>query len=146
MSELPLLPLLSLYLMLSLMGLLSIIVLGWQVLVLRGWRMKNPDGSADSYGEQKTHFGIAVADVCVSVPVTIIGIGMVLAQNRWGFFLLALASFWLIWANVMTTATSLRFQRPTIDLVWFLTFPFGALLGVGYLIWFMLCFDIALGG
>lgn len=142
MSDIPLPSLIGFYLMLGLMGLLAIVVLVWQIMVLRGWTMKNPDGSVDSYREQKTHFGIALADVVLSAPLTLLGIGLVLADSRWGFYLLALVSYWLVWSNLMTTATSLRFERPTIDVVWFFTFPFGALLGLGYLVWSVAYFDV----
>jgi hypothetical protein len=41
----------------------------------------------------------------------------------------------------MTTATSLRFENPTINMQWFLTFPFGALVGLAYIVWTMVHFD-----
>lgn len=37
------------------------------------------------------------------------GIIIGVMASRWGYYLLALASFWWIWANVMTTAISMRF-------------------------------------
>jgi len=47
MQELSLLPKISLYVLLGLIRLLSLIIWSWQVQVLRGKEMKNPDGSAD---------------------------------------------------------------------------------------------------
>ena len=41
----------TLYVLLALMGLLSLIIWGWQIQVLRGKDMKNPDGSADNWHE-----------------------------------------------------------------------------------------------
>ena len=41
----------TLYVLLALIGLLSLIVWGWQIQVLRGKEMKNPDGTADSWQE-----------------------------------------------------------------------------------------------
>ena len=46
-----------------------------------------------------------------------------------------MAAFWFAWANVMTTATSLRFEKPKINLDWIVTFPFGILVGSSYLVW-----------
>lgn len=130
------------YVLLVLIGLLTLIIWGWQIQVLRGKAMKNPDGSADDWHEQKIFYGISVADVFVACPLSIIGIVLVFVSPRWGVYLLASVSFWLLWSNVMTTATSLRFEKPRITLNWFIVFPFGALAGVAYLVWTVLHFDI----
>ena len=45
-----------LYILLALLGLYSLLIFGWQIMVLRGKAMKNPDGSSDDYHEQKTHY------------------------------------------------------------------------------------------
>ena len=52
-----------------------------------------------------------------------------------GHYALTMAAFWFAWANVMTTATSLRFEKPKINLDWIVTFPFGILVGSSYLVW-----------
>lgn len=130
------------YVLLVLIGLLTLIIWGWQIQVLRGKAMKNPDGSADDWHEQKIFYGISVADVFVACPLSIIGIVLVFVSPRWGVYLLAWVSFWLLWSNIMTTATSLRFEKPRITLNWFIVFPFGALVGVAYLVWTVLHFDI----
>ena len=124
-----------LYILLGLMGIYALLVFGWQVAVLRGKPMTNPDGSRDDWHEQRTHYGIAVADVFSSCPLTLAGIALVFMAPRWGHFLLLMAAFWFVWANVMTTATSLRFERPKVTVEWFITFPLGALLGLGYIVW-----------
>ena len=141
MQELSLLSQISLYVLLALIGLLALIVWGWQVLVLRGKAMKNPDGSTDDWHEQKTHYGIALADIFLACPASIAGIVLVFVTPRWGHYLLALVSFWFVWANVMTTATSLRFEKPRITLNWFIVFPFGALVGLAYIVWTLVHFD-----
>ncbi len=38
----------TLYVLLALIGLLTLIIWGWQIQVFRGKDMENPDGSADS--------------------------------------------------------------------------------------------------
>lgn len=124
------------------MALFALIVWGLQIMILRGGRFKNPDGSADDWHEQKTHYGIAFADTFLACPASIVGIILVFITPRWGYYLLALAGFWWVWGNVMTTATSLRFHKPRINLMWFISFPFGALLGLGYLVWTVIHFDI----
>ncbi|KPK13396.1 MAG: hypothetical protein AMJ56_01955 [Anaerolineae bacterium SG8_19] len=60
---------------------------------------------------------------------------------RWGHYLLAWVSFWFVWANIMTTATSLRFEKPKITLIWFIVFPFGTLVGLAYFAWTVVHFD-----
>ena len=141
MQELSLLSQISLYVLLALIGLMALVVGGWQVMVLKGKAMKNPDGSSDDWHEQKTHYGIALADVFLACPASIIGVVLVFVSPRWGHYLLALVSFWFVWANIMTTATSLRFEKPRITLNWFITFPFGALIGLAYIAWTLVHFD-----
>jgi hypothetical protein len=131
----------TLYVLLALIGLLSLIVWGWQIQVLRGKEMKNPDGTVDSWHEQKIFYGIAIADIFVACPLNIIGIVLVFVNFRWGAYLLTWASFWFVWANIMTTATSLRFEKPKITLNWLIVFPFGALVGLAYFIWTVANFE-----
>lgn len=116
MQDLPLFSQMVFYVLIVLVGLYVVLIGLWQIKVLRGETMQNPDGSTDDWHEQKTHFGIAVADVLLVCPAGIIGIILLFVSPRWGFYLLALVSFWFIWANIMTTATSLRFEKPTLTL------------------------------
>jgi len=141
MQELSLISQVSLYGLMGIMGLICPIVWGWQIMILKGKAMKNPDGSFDSWHEQKTHYGIALADIFLACPVNIAGIVLVFVSPRWGFYLLALVSFWWIWANTMTTTTSLRFEKPKITLNWFITYPFGILVGLAYIMWTVVHFD-----
>jgi len=124
-----------LYIIISLFGLLAIIVFGWQIAVLRGKSMKNPDGTFDDWHEQKIFYGIALADVVLAVPVTLIGIIGIFSGWQVGYYLTGLASFWFLWANIMTTATSLRFEKPKISFNWFIVFPFGVIVALAYIIW-----------
>ena len=142
MQELSLLSHVSLYLLLALIGLLAVLIWGWQVRVLKGKAMQNPDGSSDDWHAQKTHYGIAFADVFLACPLSITGIVLVFLHPPWGYYLLALVSFWLVWGNAMTTATSLRFENPTITVQWLFTFPFGALVGLAYIVWNIVHFDL----
>ena len=132
----------SLYLLLVMMGIFSIFICIWQILVLHGKALKNSDGSHDDWHEQKSHYGIAFADVYVACPANFAGIILVFLSSRWGYYLLALASFWWVWANTMTTVNSLRFERPKITSIWLLTYPFGILVGLAYIVWSILYFDI----
>ncbi len=141
MQELSTLSQITLYVLLALIGLLALIVLGWQIQVIRGKEMKNVDGSVDSWQEQKIFYGIAIADIFLACPASIIGIVLVFFDLRWGAYLLTWVSFWFLWANIMTTATSLRFEKPKITLSWFIVFPFGALVGLAYFIWTLVHFD-----
>jgi hypothetical protein len=141
MQELSLISQVSLYVLLGIMGLICPIVWGWQIMVLRGKPMKNPDGSFDNWHKQKTHYGIALADVFLACPVNVAGIVLVFVSPRWGYYLLALVSFWWVWANTMTTTTSLRFEKPKITLNWLITYPFGILVGLAYIVWTIVHFD-----
>ena len=141
MAELSLLSQISLYMLLALIGLFALLVGGWQIMVLQGKAMKNPDGSTDDWHAQKTHYGMAFADVFLACPTSIAGIVLTLIHARWGYYLLALVSFWFVWANIMTTVTSLRFEKPRINLRWLVTFPLGALVGLAYIVWTLVHFD-----
>ena len=141
MQELSLLSQITLYILLVLIGLLTLIIWGWQIQVLRGKDMKNPDGSADNWHEQKIFYGISVADIFLACPLSLIGIVLVFVSPRWGHYLLAWVSFWFVWANIMTTSTSLRFEKPKITLIWLIVFPFGTLVGLAYFAWTVVHFD-----
>jgi len=131
-----------LYIIIISFGLLAVIVFGWQTMVLRGKSMKNADGTVDDWHEQKLFYGIALADVALAVPVTLIGIVLIFIGWRIGYYLTGLASFWFLWTNIMTTATSLRFEKPRISLNWFIVFPFGAMVGLAYIIWTLIHFNV----
>ena len=139
--EIPVIGQVILYIVIVLFGLLAIIVFGWQIKVLRGRSMKNPDGSVDGWHEQKLFYGIALADTTIAIPVTFIGIVLIFIGWRIGYYLTGLASFWFLWANAMTTATSLRFEKPKITPMWFIVFPLGAILGLAYIVWSLIYFQ-----
>jgi hypothetical protein len=132
----------TLYILLALMGLVSIIIWLWQIRVMRGKAMKNPDGSVDDWHKQKIFYGIAIADIFLACPATVVSIVLIFFYPRWGCYVLALVSFWFLWANIMTTATSLRFENPKITLNWFIVFPFGSIIGFAYIIWTIIHFDM----
>ena len=112
MQVLPLTSRITLLGLLALIGLLAFIVWVWQIQVLRGKEMKNPDGSVDDWHEQPILYGMAIADIFLACPLSVIGIVFIFVNPRWGFYLLAWVSFWFAWANIVTTATSLRFENP----------------------------------
>ncbi|MEW6348739.1 MAG: hypothetical protein AB1646_06725 [Thermodesulfobacteriota bacterium] len=142
MSELSLFSQVSLYVLLALMGLFALLLWGLQIMILKGKPFKNPDGSTDDWHEQKSHYGVAFADVFVACPANIVGIVLVFVSPRWGYYLLALVSFWWVWANVMTTATSLRFYNPRHSPIsWVIGYPLGILLGLAYIVWTIVHFD-----
>ena len=139
--EIPLFSKVVLYIIIVLFGLLCVFIFGWQIMVLRGKSMKNPDGTVDDWHEQKLFYGIALADISIAIPVTFIGIVLIFVGWRIGYYLTGLASFWFLWANIMTTATSLRFEKPKITFNWFIAFPFGALVALAYIVWTLVHFD-----
>jgi len=144
-QQLPLLSQIVLLVILSLMALHSVIIFGWQWQVIRGKAMKNADGSYDSWHEQKNYYGIALADVLLSCPINILGILLVFISPRWGFYFIALVSFWWLWANTMTTANSLKFEKPKMTFYWVLSFPFGIFIGLSYIVFSFVYFDVIFG-
>ena len=65
-----------LYSYLVIFGLFCLAVLFWQIQVLRGRAMRNPDGTADDWREQKLFYGMALADVTIAVPTALAGMGL----------------------------------------------------------------------
>lgn len=142
MQELELLSRVTLYALLLLFGLITLILCWFQINVYKGKSMDNPDGSADDWHEQKILFGMSFADIFIICPATFVGIALILIDSHWGFFILGLLSFWHVWVNTAFTVTSLRFEKPEITLMWFIVYPFGILLGISYLIWIVVHFDV----
>jgi hypothetical protein len=142
MYELSTVSRMTLYVLLASIGVLALIIWVTQLGVLKGKALKNPDGSVDDWHEQKIFYGIALADAFLACPASITGIVLTFATPRWGYYLLALVSFWFLWANIMTTATSLRFENPRITLLWLIVFPFGAVVGLAYIVWTIVHFDL----
>ena len=132
----------TLYVLLGLIGLFTLLVFGWQIMILRGKTVDNPDGSSDGYRQQKTHYGIAFADVFLACPLSFLAIALIFLLPRWGFYLLAMVSFWFMWANLMGTVTSLKFEKPKLTLNWWVVFPTGGFVGLAYSLWTIIHFDI----
>ncbi|KPJ89647.1 MAG: hypothetical protein AMS18_12295 [Gemmatimonas sp. SG8_17] len=114
-----------LYVILLAIALFTLLVLWAQVGVIRGKPFENPDGTKDDWHEQKILYGIAWADIFVACPVSIAALIMIFAAPRWGFYTMGLVSFWFVWTNVMTTVTSLRFEKPRVTPQWIVVFPLG---------------------
>jgi hypothetical protein len=135
----------SLLLLLALITVFTGLVLFAQIGCLRGKPFENPDGTKDDWREQKIFLGIALADILVACPLSFIGVALVFLAPRWGFFLMGMVSFWFVWANIVTTLTSLRFERPRITARWIVVFPTGAVVGLALLLWVVLHFDLVFG-
>jgi len=140
--DLNLLSLVTLSALLVLISFITLVLGWWQINIFRGKAMDNPDGSRDDWHEQKIFYGISFADLIIICPITFAGIVLILLQSYWGFFILGLVSFWHVWVNTVTTVTSLRFETPKITLNWFIVFPFGILVGLAYLIWVVMHFNL----
>lgn len=145
MDELSLAPLVSLYILVGLMAFVSMILWYWQSEGIKGKAMDNPDGSVDEWHEQSYLVGMAVADIFLACPMAVLGIILILFGSRWGFYLLALDSFFFVWINIATTVSSLKFRKPKINFEWFIIFPFGAILGFAFIVWTVAHFDLIYG-
>jgi hypothetical protein len=142
MSSLSIISLVSLYILVGLFALVSILLWWWQTQVIKGKSMDNPDGSVDDWHEQNILYGMAAADIFIACPMAILSVILILIGFKWGFYLMALDSFFFLWINTATTITSLKFNKPKITLNWFIIFPFGAILGFAFLVWTIIHFDL----
>ena len=136
---------LLLYALLTLMGVFSCLVLWAQVRCISGRFFENPDGTKDDWTEQKVFFGMAWADILIACPTSFAGLILIFTAPRWGFFLMGMVGFWFLWANVMTTVTSLRFERPRLTTQWILVFPLGAVIGLAFIVWTLVHFNAVFG-
>jgi hypothetical protein len=142
MNDLSLASLVSLYILVGLLAFTFIVLWWWQTQVIKGRSMDNPDGSVDDWHDQEILYGMAFADIFIAIPIAILSVILILLGLKWGFYLLALVSFFYLWINTVTTVTSLKFHKPKITLNWFIVFPFGAILGFAFLVWTIIHFDI----
>jgi hypothetical protein len=67
---------------------------------------------------------------------------MIFAVPKWGYYLFAMVCFVYLWINAITTVNSLRFENPKINFMWFVTFPMGSLVGLAYIVWTVVNFDV----
>ncbi len=139
--EIPLTSKIIFYADIIVFGIFCLIVWLWQLDILRGGSRENPDGSVDDWRVQKIHYGMALADITLAVPVAMVGIILIFTEQTLGYYLTGLAAFWYLWANLMTTATSLRFEKPKVTAMWILVFPAQALIALIYIIWSIVYFD-----
>jgi hypothetical protein len=130
------------YILVGLLAFVFTILLWWQSQILKGKSMDNPDGSVDDWHKEKILYGMAFADVFIACPLAFLSVILILLGSKWGFYLMAMESFFFVWINTATTATSLKFQKPKITFNWFIVFPFGAILGFAFLVWTILHFDL----
>jgi len=144
-ADLPGISRVLLFVLLTLINLITVIVLIAQIRCVMGKPFQNPDGTKDDWREQRLFYGIAWADILVACPLSFAGVVLVFLAPRWGFFLMGMVSFWFVWANVMTTVTSLRFEKPRITLQWIVVFPLGTLIGLAFLLWIFVHFDLVFG-
>ncbi|MCP4231284.1 MAG: hypothetical protein GY771_14200 [bacterium] len=114
-----------------------IVALGyWQIMVLLGNPMANPDGTVDTIANPLT-FGFALADLALAIPVAILGIVGMLLQKKWGLFLSAMFTFLMFYMHFAVTASSLWGGGfDVITLEWLLLFPSGCVIAVIFWIWF----------
>ena len=95
-----------------------------------------------SFGEWVLYgmpFGMVASGAACAVIITLF------LDPGLGLLLLTGVGVWMLWSNVMTTVTSLRFEKPRISAAWLLVFPFGGVVGRAYLIWILVHFDWVYG-
>ncbi len=139
--KLPLQTQVSLLVLMLMMGFFAVITFVWQIQVLRGRAMTNPDGSVDDWHEQKILYGMAFADVILACPACIAGVVLTFVSPKTGIFLLSMTAFWFAWANTMTTTTSLRFEQPKLNAIWWFVYPTGAAVGIAFIVWVAVHFN-----
>ncbi|MCP4547068.1 MAG: hypothetical protein GY835_11435 [bacterium] len=134
-----------LYVLLAAIAFFTGVVTWAQVGCIRGRFFQNPDGTTDDWREQKIFYGIAWADLLLACPTSTAALVLIFAAPRWGFFLMGMVSFWFLWTNVMTTVTSLRFEKPKLTLAWLVVFPLGAVIGLSFIVWTFVNFHVLFG-
>ena len=137
LSEISLVSKVVLFVLLGLMGLFSVVLLWAQIRCIRGIPFQNPDGTADDWREQKIFYGIAWADILVACPTSFGALVAVFVAPRLGLILLGMAGILFLWSNVMTTVTSLRFERPKVTPEWIVVFPTGGVVGLAIIVWIL---------
>jgi len=142
MQDIPFVSILILYILLGLSGLYFIVLWFWQIKVFKGKRMKNVDGSFDDWHEQNMDYGFSFADIVIGCPVGLLGVVLTFLHYQVGFYLVAMVSFWFLWVNLATTVTSLKFRKPKLNFSWFMTFPFGSLMSLAYILWTIFYYDV----
>ena len=142
MQDIPFVSILILYILLGFSGLYFIILWFWQIKVFRGKRMNNVDGSFDDWHEHNMDYGFSFADIVIGCPVGLLGVVFTFLHYQVGFYIMAMVSFWFIWVNLATTVTSLKFCSPKISFSWFMTFPFGSLMSLAYIVWTIYYYDV----
>lgn len=145
LAELPSMSRTLLYVLLLLIALLTLALAWAQIGLLRGRPFRNPDGTTDDWQEQKLFYGIALADLATAIPATVAGLGLTFVAPKIGLLILAGIAFWMVWINLVTTITSLRFENPRITLAWLIVFPSGILVGLAYLVWLGAHFGLIYG-
>lgn len=141
LETLPVASRVTIYVLLTVIAVFTLIVFWAQVGCIRGRPFVNPDGTKDDWREQKIFYGIAWADILVACPISLAAVVLVFTAPRLGFYAMGMVGFWFLWSNLMTTITSLRFEKPRITPQWIVTFPLGAVIGLSYLIWMLAHFE-----
>jgi hypothetical protein len=134
-----------LYVLLVLVAVFTLILLWAQVGTIRGRPFENPDGTKDDWREQKILYGIAWADIFLACPFFLAAIVLVFAAPRWGFYAMGMVGFYFLWINLVTTVTSLRFEKPRITLQWLIVFPMGSVIGLALIVWMLVHFGSIYG-
>jgi hypothetical protein len=134
-----------LYVLLLAIGAFTLLLLWAQVGTIRGRPFENPDGTKDDWREQKILYGMAWADIFLACPVSLTALAMVFAAPRLGLYVMGMVSFWFLWSNLMTTVTSLRFEKPRITPQWIFVFPLGAVVGLTFIVWMLVHFEMIYG-
>lgn len=132
----------TLYCILGVVVLYTGLILWAQIGCLRGNPFENPDGTRDDWREQKIFYGIAMADILVACPSSFVAVTLTFVAPMLGLYLMGMVGFWFVWANIMTTLTSLRFEKPRITIPWIFVFPLGSIIGLAYIIWMLTHFDV----
>jgi hypothetical protein len=135
-----------LYVIIVPFALISAALWFYQLMIFRGKSYKNPDGSMDGWEHQRLCYGTALGDIIYSIPLTLTASVFIFTGWRIGYYLMGLAASWCVYINIVTTSTSIRFEKPKESLLlWFFTYPFCAFLGAAYIAWSLYYFPVLFG-
>jgi hypothetical protein len=117
-------------------------ILYLQTKVVRGQKVSKPDGSCDDPEREPDFFAHAIADIIVICPAVLASVVLVCLGHRMGYYLLAIVSFSSVHIYLAQTATSVKFYKPTFNLAWLFVFPLNAVVGLIYVVWSVINFDM----
>lgn len=125
------------------MAVYAVVVVGlfdYQYKVVRRKVPVLPGAEPDDWHKYPMLYGGGLADVSINCPTVIIGLILILFNYWLGYYLVAMATSILIWCFGFIFF-EIKFHKPKITFMWFVSFVLPPLTGLTFLIWTLVYFD-----